>query len=588
MSLSYSAASVTVSDGTVSAVFTVTRSGTTSDLSGSSSVDYSTEDVTATAGTDYTATSGSLYFAADVTEGTVTVTISSDAYSGTAKKTFLLELGSGGVYGNAVCTIQPTTTASTTQTYLYIPSDDDSVTVPTADSPGDNLKYQALYSDFSTPEDSSIDMPLAYFRLGYASSDLNEYERVILNSDNYHPEWLDTEDDGTPVEFGPMIDFALPRPINRVDNSSSEQEELEEDNAHLDGIFLYSNASYSVTVAEQYSKIIKGDYIKEVAGRGRILWYDVRAEWVYYEGSTEFLNASGSAKINGLVTYYQISNSINYNVSSSMEVSYNLSAKYSVSSDVQFSFANDAKYSVHNGVGLAVSGLEVDGKCDILGNYSANYPGGAFVSTQGMVSQAATEMITISIQTGYSSAWTTALQAAAVLNAQAAEAISAADAVKKFESEGDFYKTASPDNLDDEFSEAFSTYLPDICVGLGLATSILLVAACIAQQIAELVTVGLPKIEMDSTGLVISCGPQTEFAVNATGIYLTAPLIDLAATGNVDIAAGSSMELQASTEILLTSVSNTVSGNLEIVEDLDVLGDAEVVGDVYGSLVQVG
>ncbi len=237
MTVAYTISSVTAKNNAGTASFTVKRSGTSSDLADASSVDYSTSDITATAGTDYVSTSGSLQFAANATEETISVTILSEAYSNSTSTTFLVSLTN---YGSATGTIVPSDTGNTTQTYLYMPEDDDSVTVPTADTPGDNLKYQAVYSGFSDPDNSTVEMPLAYLRLGYARSDMNDYERVILDSDNYHPVWRGYEGDGTPIEYGPAINFALPRNIDRRDGNKDTEME---NNAHLDGLFLYSNAN---------------------------------------------------------------------------------------------------------------------------------------------------------------------------------------------------------------------------------------------------------------------------------------------------------------------------------------------------------
>ncbi len=530
MSVSYAAAAVTVTDGATSAVFTIKRSGTTAELSDETTLTYSTEDDTAVAGTDYTTTSGSLTYASGVTEQYVTVAIETDAYAGFATKTFYLELGTNGAFGAAIGAIQPTTTgSSTTQTYLYIPSDDDSVTVPTADSPGDNLTYQALYSDFSTPEDTTIEMPLAYFRLGYASSDLNEYERVILNSDNYHPDWASGASDTSPEEFGPMKNFSLPRPINRTDNSAEEQEILETDNAHLDGILMYSNASYSLTVAEQYSNIVKGDFIQEVKGKGRILWYDVRAEWVYFEDSTANLIATGSATVDGEKFYYTITNARQFKVSSTVEINYNIGVKYNLTLDAQFNFNNDAKYTVHNGIGLKVGGYEIDAECDVYGNYKANYPFGARASTKKMFSQAATDEVTLSIQPS-ATAWTTVISTAANLNAAAAAGIAIGDAITRFTADGAFYQSASPDSLDDDYTEAFATDIPDACVALGLVTAVAVALAVISQEIADLTTLTTPKLQMTKTGLTLACGATSMIEMTAAQITVTAPIVNFVAS----------------------------------------------------------
>ena len=288
MTVAYSISSVSAENNAGTADFTVKRSGTSAELAKSTSVDYSTSDVTATAGTEYVATSGTLRFDADATEGTISVTVLSEAYSNAMSTSFLVTLAN---FGSATGTIIPGTSGNTTQTYLYLPEDDESVSVPTADSPGDNLKYQALYSSFGDPDSSTVEMPLAYLRLGYAGSDINDYERVILNSDNYHPIWNGYKADGTPIEYGPAINFALPRNIDRRDGNKDDEMKK---NAHLDGLFLYSNASYALSVAKEYSQVIKGDYFSSVEGEGRLLWWDRQADWVHDAGETSFITANGA------------------------------------------------------------------------------------------------------------------------------------------------------------------------------------------------------------------------------------------------------------------------------------------------------
>lgn len=84
----FAVADTTAAEGDGTAVFTVTRSGATSD---EESVDYATVDGTATAGTDYTATSGTLTFAPGATTATVAVPILDDTVH-EADETFTLEL----------------------------------------------------------------------------------------------------------------------------------------------------------------------------------------------------------------------------------------------------------------------------------------------------------------------------------------------------------------------------------------------------------------------------------------------------------------------------------------------------------------
>ena len=99
----FAVADITAGEGDGAAVFTVTRTGPTSDAE---TIDYTTADGTATAGSDYTATSGTLAFAPNQTSATVSVPLlDDDVHEG--DETFALELS------NPVGTPTPTTSAAT-------------------------------------------------------------------------------------------------------------------------------------------------------------------------------------------------------------------------------------------------------------------------------------------------------------------------------------------------------------------------------------------------------------------------------------------------------------------------------------------
>lgn len=581
MSVSYSASSVTVSDGATSAVFTVKRSGTSSELSSATSVDYETGDVTATSGTDYTATSGSLDFAADVTEATITVTIDSEAYTSSATKTFLLTLTG---YGSATGSITPSTTSSTTQTYLYLPEDDDSVTVPTADSPGDNLKHQALYSGFSAPDNTSVEMPLAYLRLGYAGSDMNDYERVILNSDNYHPAWAGTEDNGSPKEPGTMQHMMLPRSIDRRSETVSDKES---GNAHLNGMLLYSNANYSLTVGGHATQVIQGDLVTHVEGSGRINYMDKLAQWVYDKGERSFLTANGVTRINGIVAEYDIGWLKKFTAYANWQINYNFDVKYEVNADVSMTISNAAQYEVSNSLSLKVTGYQVAAECDVYGNYSCKYFPGEIASTQTMVDTTASGSICMSIQTGVSTAWTAAVAVAANANALAAASLSIGAAASTFKSDSEFFKMATPDNLDTDYADAFTTILPDTCAGLGAITATIVALACISQKIADVAPGIMPKIEMNAEGMTLSCGDDSEIIVNETGVYINAPVL-YAVASEVTIDSLAGIALTAATALEVTAPEANYTGELTADGEIFSFSDITSAGVVYGNLVDSG
>jgi hypothetical protein len=133
----FSSPNYTVSEGGVSVLITVTRTGGTS---GAVSVNYATGDDTAIAGSDYTSASGTLTFADGETEKTFVVQISDDALAEDIES-FNLTLSSP--TGGATLGAQSTATVTI--------QDDD------APEPGENALANAIAYD------SAGTMSLAYF-----------------------------------------------------------------------------------------------------------------------------------------------------------------------------------------------------------------------------------------------------------------------------------------------------------------------------------------------------------------------------------------------------------------------------------------
>lgn len=556
MAASYSAASVTVKEGDATADFKIQRTGTGSEMQQQGTVSYQTADASAKAGTDYTATSGTLNFDAGVTEMTVSVAIQSSAYDSKADLTFLLNMGA---YGAATGTIKASPNPTDKQAYLYIPEADTETTIPTADSPGTNLPQQAVYEDFSDPpeNETQVDRPLAYMRLGYARSDLNYYERVILDTDTYHPVWQNS-DPSNPTEPGTMYKFMLPRAVNREEEEDVDEAKAE--NKHLDGVLIYSDKNYNVTVGAQASTVVQGDYILSVQGTGRLNWRDKKSEWIYDGGEGAFRIASGVTKINGQPAEYKISSARSLTVQAEQEVCYSFGAKYEVATDAAMEVKNAAQYEIVNSIKLEVKGLQVAGECDIFGNFEVTYPTGEIMSTRGEYEVAASHEINLSIQAGTSKAWTVAVAAAAATNAAAGLAISTGVAASTFKKDSDFYKMATPFGLDNSYNDAVADGLPDTCAALSAVTAGILVAAAVAQAIAAELPTPMPKVEMTAAGMTLSCGPQSSIEITAEGINFTAPEVNFLSFGEFGVLAGEAVELMSAVSVGLEATDISLTG----------------------------
>lgn len=562
MSVAYSAASVTVKDGATSAVFTVNRTGTKSELSKQTKVNYATADVTAVAGTDYTATSGSLTFPSGATEETVTVAISGDAYQNTATKSFLLDLTG---YGAATGNISPDTGSNTKQTYLYVPDDDNSQLIPTAKKPGDNLKYQAVYSGFADPQatETSIEMPLGYIRLGYARDDMNFYERVVLNSDGYHPTWQGTKSDGTPIEPGTMENFMLPRGIDRKDLSSTEVDDDMKDNAHLDGIFLYSDKNYTVTVNNNYNQIIQGTYVHYVEGRSHQMYMGTETKWTYVDGPDALRSAQGTDEIAGDIWDYSITSTRKLSIDANRVAAYELDTHFSAYAGAVLDVSNNVKYSVSNSINMNVKGVQAEITADIYGNFAIDTPFGGYTSTKAKICHSVNQSIMLTVNSGESTTWTTPVKVAAAANALAGAGATTAGWLDHFATDGSFFKNVTGEGLSTTYNDAFVSDTPNIMGGLAAATAAMVVVCAAAQKAAQVAPSIQPKLEMSRTSIKLSCGPDNFIDISDAGILLVGESISLAGD-DVDIDSETTMTFDAPTSITATSPEMTISTYLEV------------------------
>lgn len=587
MAVSYSSSSVTVKDGALDAVFTVHRSGTQSDLEQPSSVAFHTTDNTAIAGIDYTATNGLLSFPAGATEGTISVAIDDAAYHGTATKTFVLVLAGS---GSAAGSIQPATGSLGSQTYIYVPDSLQTATVPTEeliandtafDPPADpsyqNIKYQTNYTKFSDPETATVAVPFAYFRVGYARGDMNIYERVITNSDAYVPKWAGHRKDGRPIEIGTLSHLMLPR---GVDRKKEDKTEAMTDNKHLDGLFIYSDKNYNVTVNRDLNEVIQGNYIQYVAGRSGQLYMGAESKWTYYDGPLR--SATGLDKLYGAVWQYDISSVRKLSIASGIKVDYALDLSFSSYVGVRVELNNAVKYTVSNGIDINVKGLQASIDCDVGGDFAVEAPGAGFTSTRTSFSQSVSESIVLSVDTGLSTAWTLPVQTAVLANTVAAGGASTASWISEFSSNGYFFKHVDGEGLSKDYKRAFTADLPVALGSLSVVTAAIVLAAAQVQKKAHVAPLGvLPQISMNAEGITMSAGEESMIEITAAGIVVSAPTLELLSD---ETEINSDLLTIFAPEVNATTSEFSIGGDLSV-GDLEVAGDGNVLGSFYGTFV---
>jgi hypothetical protein len=217
-----------------------------------------------------------------------------------------------------------------------------------------------------------------------------------------------------------------------------------------------------------------------------------------------------------------------------------------------------------------------------MGNFEVRYPTGEVMSTRGEYGLAASEEINLSIQAGTSTAWKAAVATAAVANSAAALLISTGVAASTFKSDSDFYKMATPFGLNASYNAAVADALPDTCAGLAAVTAGILVAASVAQAIAEELPVPMPKIEMTPEGLTLSVGPETTMEMTAEGINFVAPEVGFLTMEGFGVVAGGEVEIGAAGDVSIEAVNINITGMTEM-QDLiaaDIVADQVLAADV--------
>ncbi len=248
--------------------------------------------------------------------------------------------------------------------------------------------------------------------------------------------------------------------------------------------------------------------------------------------------------------------------------------------------SNASKFEINNSMAVSVNGYQIAADCDVYGNFSGRFFTGEVASTRACFDQAATDSITLAIQTGVATGWTRAVQVAANLSAVTALGLSIGSAADTFKSSSEFYKMATPDVLDSTYSDAFGTDIPDTCIGLAAVTSAVVLAACIAQKIADAVPGVMPKIEMDATSLTLSCGPASQIELTAGGMYVTTPEFEVLSTSaSIDVIGDMSV---VGTALSVDTFDSSFTGNVRIDGTTLGIGDISSLGTIFGTLLDAG
>lgn len=576
MSIAYSVNSVTVSSSDGVANFVIQRSGTSADLADSTDVAYATSNVSAIAGEDYSATSGTASFEAGMTSITVPVAILDDADAGTVDKTFLFGLTG---YGAATGTIEPAGSSTGVQTYIYVPETDETVTIPTSSSKNANLQYQADTSQFSDPDTSTAQMPLGYFRLGQARADINDYERIVLDADSYVPEWAGTKGDGSPEEIGALAKMMVPRSLDRNEMNRSTGMK---DNTHLDGVFLYSNKNYTVTVKENMNTVIKGDSVTYVEGRTAEAYKGPRTVWHYFGDTLK--TATGVDKVNGANWQYDISDTKRLAITTDTRMDYTLGTSFSAGANARLEVNNDVKYSVTNGIEQRVSGLSTTIDADILGNFGMKLPGSFSASTGFVDARVSSLAMVLGANPPLAKAARVAVASSAALVASLGMAATSPASMSDFQSGKSFYQRGNGQGLSGGYSKAFSTTTPDTLAAAAAVNAAIVIAAS-----ASLITAmnapsdAFSTIKMSSAGIELSSGAST-LNITPTGISLISPSVRASAgymnlssfDGQIFITAPN-IEATGTTKVL---GATTINGETKIVGASTMTGNMSVTGNV--------
>ncbi len=584
MAVAYSTNGSTARNGQLSMFFIVKRSGTSAELQSTTSVDFETADVTAVAGKDYTATSGQLTFASGVTEQTVSVALLDAAYDNSAAVTFVFALPG---YASVGATIDPTSDGQSVQAYLIIPDTSTTEQVPTTDlitgktsaAAYQNIKYQTDYENLGDGDNANIDKPFAYLRLGYTRGDMNDYERVIANSDEFQPKWMGKGSGGEPREIGPLATRMVPRGIDRKKDPGAygaSLKQLEKNNANLDGVFLYSAQNYIVTVGRHLNEVIQGDHVEYVGGHLALVAMQGHSTWTYYGGSLR--SATGLDKVNGEYWHYDIKDAKELKISTSTSIEYSLDVVYDVSASVRMIVDNSFKYRVTNGIEMNVSGLSavIDG--DVFGFFGIKLAGSYQVSNAFAIHHIAMSNLRLQVNPALWTAAAYGVSRSSLALAAAAAAATTPAWISNFQSGKQFFNDSNSEELGSKYAKTFSTALPATMGALAAVNAAITVAAAAQQAMGSLVAL-TPTIDLTPATLTLMCGASSIVMTNAS-ITITSPAVALNGTVTTNISGGSfsvNSTVRASiiggTSVALTAPTSTrVTGPLQVAGAINATG----------------
>lgn len=596
MSIAYSAASITMKDGATPAEFVVHRTGTTSELARETRVAYSTADVSAVAGVDYIATSGQLTFAPSEASKRISVEIRESAYDAAQVAMFLLNLEG---YGTSTCSIQPGAVTPKVQTFLNVPEAGHLETIPTTslitndphkgttseatDPPNfQNIKYQTDYSGFvetSKPVDA---LPGAYIRFGHARANMNPYERMIINTDAYVPRWAGYESDGTPLEMSTMKNLNLPRGIDRLGKSVEKVSAEMKENIHLDGVFIYSDKNYVVTIKNNRNQIIQGGNVLYVAGRSHQMYLGTETKWVYAGSPDNLRKASGTDRIGSQIWDYSISSNRSLNISSNRSIYYYLSDRFYAFAGAKIDVSNDVKYSVSNSIKMDIKGLQASISADVLGNFSINSPFLGYTATKKSVRHSVSEKIVLTVNSGLSTGWTTPVRIVAAANALAAAGATSAAWIDEFQHDGSFYRDfVSSDEMGNNYKDAFIDGVPDAVKGLAAATAVTVIICAALQKMTQTASSFQPKIEMDETGITLAANIGSSINITEDRILIVTPSLEVATSEGITLGSTGDIDVTAP-DVTIEGASINIDGEeISLYGDASVFADLDVLGDLF-------
>lgn len=595
----YSAKNVTVSQNDAEAVFTVIRTGTQAELNEPSSVDFETRDNTAEAGQDYVATSGTLSYGAGETSQTASVVILAEAFEQDGREDFMFVLSG---FGAATCHISKSASSDAVQSYWFVSGSGTSITIPTSETAAQPLISQVEATHLTAPPNggSSMAMPKAYLRIGSARADVNFTERIIMDSNPYQAALVSNKEtgeiqrdgDGSPAEFGANEHFGKPRAVTREDgegNGLSEEElaDLMENNAHLDGMFLYSDKAYVQTVKGNASTVIQGDSHTHFGGQSRTHFSGHKIESISDEKSGNLLLIAGMDDVAGQPTNYAFTTTRQLDVAAAQTNTYSMSTSFTArfAAAANLSFAIDL--NIRQGASMDIDGGTLSASFNAAGEYSVAKTGEGICRNLGRATTRVKDRILLSVSpvkyaaaAGYAGLGLSA----AALGLSASVAGVAGSSLKWSTN-----KWISPDRIEnDHLGNVLAAGFPATAGAIGAVGLALAIALVVAQRAEELLPDPTePRVELSPGRLKLSVGLTTSLEMTPASIVMNAPSISLFAQQNLMTTAKSHVALWNNFGLVSDKVRFAVA-DFNHVGNLSFAGNAVMNGPVDASVLNVG